>query len=408
MKNGRKQVGIVGGTFDPFHKAHLQMGIEAMRQFELDEVLFMPTGDPPHKSTKSITPGMKRKEMLELALLGYQNFFVSDIELKHEGTTYTANTLTELTEANPDTDYFYIVGADSLDYMEYWYRPEIICRLCTILAVRRSTQSSERVFEVANHLKTVFGASVFVLDCSEIDISSTEIRRRVQEGESLEGMVDEKVEAYIRQHHLYTGGVMELNIKDLKKSLKKTLDESRYEHTIGVAYTAICMAMKYGVNLKKAEIAGLLHDCAKCISDSGKIEQCRKAGISISDTEMKNPSLLHAKLGAYLTSNKYGITDLDIIGAVRWHTTGTSNMTVLQQIIFTADYIEPGRNKAPNLDKIRKAAFENLDYAVYLILKDTIDFVRQRGLAMDTTTLQAYQYYCNVCEDRIKQEEQNV
>lgn len=402
MKDGRKQVGIVGGTFDPFHNAHLKMGIEAQKQFKLDEVVFMPTGDPPHKSIKTITPGMQRMEMVRLAIEHYENFSVSDIELKRVGTTYTVETLEQLTQENPNTDYYYIVGADSLDYMEYWYRPETICRLCTILAVRRSTQSLERVMEVAKHLKQVFGASVFVLDCSEMDVSSTEIRHLVQEGASIEAFVDKRVADYIWQHHLYTGGIMDINIKDLKKSLKKTLDEGRYEHTIGVSYTAICMAMKFGVNLKKAELAGLLHDCAKCISDSNKISQCRKAGISISEAEMKNPSLLHAKLGAYLVNQKYGITDLDIIGAVRWHTTGKANMTTLQKIIFTADYIEPGRNKAPNLDKIRKTSFEDLDLAVYMILKDTIDYVKLRGLAMDTTTLQAYQYYKNACEDRIE------
>ncbi|MGN0298927.1 MAG: nicotinate-nucleotide adenylyltransferase, partial [Lachnospiraceae bacterium] len=389
MKNNRRQVGIVGGTFDPFHYAHLQMGLAAQREFGLDEVLFMPTGDPPHKSNKVITPGKQRFEMVQLALEDLPNLYVSDIELKREGTIYTADTLTQLTTEHPDTDYFYIVGADSLDYMAYWYKPDVICRLCTILAVRRSSQSEERVRAVALQLKQVFGARVFILDCSEMNISSTEIRRCVQEGESIEPFVGKKVANYIREHHLYTGGVMDINIKELKKSLKKTLDDSRYEHTIGVSYTAVCMAMKFGVSLKKAEIAGLLHDCAKCISDSSKIEQCHKAGIAISDAEMQNPSLLHAKLGAYLVNQKYGVTDVDIIGAVRWHTTGKANMTLLQKIIFTADYIEPNRNKAPHLAEIRKKSFEDLDLAVYMILRDTIDYVRERGLAMDTTTLQA-------------------
>lgn len=399
MKNGRKQVGIVGGTFDPFHNAHLRMGIEAKKQFQLDEIIFMPTGDPPHKSVKSITSGAQRKKMVELAIADYPYCFVSDLELKRVGTTYTAETLTQLTRENPFTDFYYIVGADSLDYMEYWYHPEVICRACTVLAVRRSTQSLDRVREVAFHLKQVFGARVAILDCSEMDISSTQVRRRIQDGTSIEGMVDKRVADYIYENHLYTGGIMEANVKDLKKSLKKALDDGRYEHTIGVSYTAVCMAMKFGANLKKAEIAGLLHDCAKCISDNNKIAQCRKAGIPISEAEMKNPSLLHAKLGAHLASTKYGITDLDVIGAIRWHTTGKANMSLLEKIIFTADYIEPGRNKAPNLTQIRKSAFENLDFAVYLILKDTIDYVQERGLAMDSTTLQAYQYYKNICEE---------
>ena len=139
---------------------------------------------------------------------------------------------------------------------------------------------------------------------------------------------------------------------EIRKKLKKKLDTARYEHTLGVAYTAACLAMRYGADIQKAEVAGLLHDCAKCIPDEEKLQKCEKHHLPISDAERKNPSLLHAKLGAYYARQKYGITDEEILGAITWHTTGKPEMTLLEEIVFIADYIEPDRDRAPNLEEI--------------------------------------------------------
>lgn len=190
------------------------------------------------------------------------------------------------------------------------------------------------------------------------------------------------------------------NLKNIKKDLKSTLDKDRYEHTLGVAYTAMCLAMKYDVNLKKAEVAGLLHDCAKCMSDEKKLKKCIEHNISISEIEKEQPYLLHAKVGAFIAMDKYGISDMEIINAILKHTTGSGDMTMLEKIIYVADYIEPNRNKAENLTLIRKMAFEDIDLAVYTIMRDTVEYLKKKGKKIDAHTLRAYDYYSNVIEKR--------
>lgn len=193
---------------------------------------------------------------------------------------------------------------------------------------------------------------------------------------------------------------MSKNLKNIKNDLKSILDKDRYEHTIGVAYTAICLAMKYGYDLEQAEEAGLLHDCAKCISDEKKLKQCEKHNVSITETEKKNPYLLHAKLGAFYAMHKYGITDKEVINAILVHTTGAPDMTLLEKIIYVADYIEPNRKKASNLTEIRKVAFEDLDMAVYMIMDDILNYLEGKKGDIDYMTIKAHEYYKKLIKER--------
>ncbi|MDY6329559.1 MAG: bis(5'-nucleosyl)-tetraphosphatase (symmetrical) YqeK [Lachnospiraceae bacterium] len=193
---------------------------------------------------------------------------------------------------------------------------------------------------------------------------------------------------------------MNKNFKNITKDLKNSLDKDRYEHTIGVSYTAICLAMKYDVDLEKAEIAGLLHDCAKCIADDKKLKKCIEHNISINEAEKAKPSLLHAKLGAFIAMDKYGIQDKEIINAILKHTTGSQEMTMLEKIIFVADYIEPNRDKAANLKEIRKTAFEDIDKAVYLIMRDTLEYLKKTNSPIDNQTQKAYEYYEKLNKDK--------
>jgi predicted HD superfamily hydrolase involved in NAD metabolism len=184
-----------------------------------------------------------------------------------------------------------------------------------------------------------------------------------------------------------------MNKKDMKKKLRSELKPGRYEHTLGVEYTCACLAMRYGYDMEKADLAGLLHDCAKCLSDQEKLSMCKKKKIEISSAEKENPGLLHAKLGAVLAKEKYGVEDLDILSAITWHTTGRPEMSLLDKIVFIADYIEPNRNHAPNLEEIRKIAFEDLDECLVLILKQTLDYLKDSGAKMDPMTLKTYEFY---------------
>lgn len=178
-----------------------------------------------------------------------------------------------------------------------------------------------------------------------------------------------------------------------QKKLKKELDPERYAHTIGVAYTAAALAMRYEANIQQAQVAGLLHDCAKCIPNNKKIALCQKYNIQMTEIELENPFLLHAKLGAFLAMDKYGITDKEITSAILNHTTGKPNMSLLDKIIFVADYIEPQRKKQPNLAEIRKLAFIDLDKALFRILEDTLAFLSTSSSKIDPMTEKTYRYY---------------
>ncbi|MEG0721710.1 MAG: bis(5'-nucleosyl)-tetraphosphatase (symmetrical) YqeK, partial [Lachnospiraceae bacterium] len=153
----------------------------------------------------------------------------------------------------------------------------------------------------------------------------------------------------------------QLRVSQIRRKVKNHLDRERYEHTLGVMYTAGAMAMCYNVELEQAMLAGLLHDCAKCIPDTKKIVLCDKYHLNVSEAESDNPSLLHAKLGAFLTAKKYHIYDKEIINAIASHTTGRPEMTMLDKVIYIADYIEPGRSEIPELSEIRKLAFEDIN-----------------------------------------------
>lgn len=185
------------------------------------------------------------------------------------------------------------------------------------------------------------------------------------------------------------------NIEKLRKQVKKALkkDKMRFRHTIGVADTSACLAMRYGYDMEKAYIAGLLHDCAKCIPDEIKIQECNDNNIEISDIEYNSPYLLHSKLGAFYAKTKYGITDDDICSAITYHTTGKPDMSLLDKIIFIADYIEPYRNKAGNLSEIRSLTFIDIDKAINVVLHDTIEYLKESGKPIDQTTVDTYNFY---------------
>lgn len=183
------------------------------------------------------------------------------------------------------------------------------------------------------------------------------------------------------------------DIRKIRKKMEKTLDNGRFEHTLGVTYTAACLAMRYDVDITKAQIAGLLHDCAKCLTNEKRLAICKKHNIRMSEAELANPQLLHAKVGSFLAMEEFDIHDQDIINAILNHTTGRPGMSLLEKIIYVADYMEPGRKQAPNLSEIRKVAFEDLDRALLMILTDTLQYLEGTGNPVDAMTAKTYEYY---------------
>ena len=187
---------------------------------------------------------------------------------------------------------------------------------------------------------------------------------------------------------------------ELIKTLEQELSYKRFIHTLSVAGTASSLAMCYGADLEKAETAGLLHDCAKCMDVRKMQRVCEKAGLPVSSFEADSGSLLHSKAGSVLAAEKYGITDPDMINAIRYHTTGRPGMSLLEKIIFVADYIEPGRFTAKNLPLVRRLAFSDIDEALMKILYDTLVYLNSTGLVVDPMTQKTYDYYKQIYEEK--------
>ena len=196
------------------------------------------------------------------------------------------------------------------------------------------------------------------------------------------------------QHILNTEEEISIElIAKLREKVKQRQNAKRYEHTLGVAYTAACIAFTVDTPPLKAELAGLLHDCAKCYTDKELISMCRQGKVELTKEELASPAVIHAKYGSYMAEHEFGICDRDILNAIRYHTTGRPDMSTLEKIIFTADYIEPLRDKASNLNEARKLAFTDLDECVYNILDASVKYLSGQGMAIVPDSLQAYKWY---------------
>ena len=385
------RIGILGGSFDPIHNAHLKLALAAMEEAHLDQVWFMPTAVSYHKG-HPLSPNEDRVAMLKAAIAPYPRFFVSLIDIERGGNTYTYETLREVKKRCPDCEPYFIVGEDSLLYMDCWQHAEEIFQNAVILSARRPGSYTETSEEKCRELTERFGARIQLLMMEECDISSHHIRELSEKGKDISGLVPAAVAAYIDEHHLYEPQAP-VTPDELKKALQKTLKPTRFAHTLGVADTARAMAPHFGVSPEDAYLAGLLHDCAKYLTDEELYNRCQMAGIPISPAEEKSRFLLHAKLGAYYAKERYHVQNLDILNAVRFHTTGRAAMSSLEEIVYIADYIEPGRKEAPHLDKLRMVAFENLDLTVALIAKNTMEYLQTSDRFIDPASEETYRYY---------------
>lgn len=395
------KIGILGGTFDPIHNAHIEIAKSALEQFELDKVMIMPTPNPPHKDKNRITGNFHRANMIKLAVKDIQGVEFSDFELNKTDVTYTADTLCMLKELHPENEYYFIVGSDSIASFMSWYRPDVILRYATLLAVKRDDESSLLMDEKIQEINEKYETSVGIIHMESMDVSSSFIR--VNDYSSIKDMVPEAVYKYIVKNKLYLDDNVNVawSINKITEDLKATLKPQRFEHTVGVAETAKEMAETFGVNPNKAYFAGMLHDCAKNLSDNELLKICNENNIEVSKCEAKSPYLLHGKVGSHIARTKYGITDEEILSAIVWHTTGKPNMTDLEKIVFSADYIEPGRYKQPNLDFLRGLSHKDLDLLTFNILKDTVEYLRKnKSDSIDDKTIIAYEFYKKLMEEK--------
>lgn len=198
-----KKIGIMGGTFNPIHNGHLFLAENAYEQIGLEQILFMPSKNPPHKAKPDMVTDQQRVEMIELAIRDNPHFALSALELERDGYTYTADTLTLLTRDNGDTHYYFIVGADSLFMMQQWYKPQVIFENCTVVAAGRDHVNGEQLREQAELLKGLFHARILLVDMPMVQIASADIRERIARKQSIRYWLPDQVAGYIRQHRLY-------------------------------------------------------------------------------------------------------------------------------------------------------------------------------------------------------------
>ena len=198
------KIGIMGGTFDPIHNGHLMLGEYAYQEFQLDEVWFMPNGNPPHKSNDTIESQTKnRVEMVRRAIAGKEYFSLQLYETKNKEVNYSYKTMEHFIEAYPEYTFYFIIGADSLFSIEKWVHPEILLRDCIVLAAYRDDTGTDEMLSQIQYLNEKYGADIRLLNTPNVDISSSDIRERIKDGLSIRKMVPEAVFDYIEENQLF-------------------------------------------------------------------------------------------------------------------------------------------------------------------------------------------------------------
>lgn len=382
MKKAKQKptkVAIMGGTFNPIHNGHL-VAAEAVRQeLDIDKVVFIPTGNPPHKQSNPFY-NEHRYLMTVLATVTNPQFEVSRLELDRDGMTYAIDTVKEMKEMYHDCKLYYITGADAIAQILTWKEPEELLSLCEFVAVTRPGYDKSALKSTINNLKENYQGRIISLEIPALSISSTDIRNRIFAKKTIKYLVPQAVEEYILKTGLYTNYNSTPQVDDINKKLHTALTPKRFRHTQGVAEEAVKMARRYGADTKKAYIAGLLHDCAKCIPTDEKLKYCKKYKVELDNILKQNPDLTHSFLGAKIAQKKYGIDDEDILNAIAYHTTGRADMSLLEKIIYIADFIEPNRKAFEGLDDIRRLAYIDIDKTMTAILQRTIEYNKNKAI----------------------------
>ncbi len=359
------KIGIMGGTFNPIHNAHIELAYKALLQYKLDKVLFITNGNPPHKKNSSVLDCNIRHKMVKLAIADYPKFEAYDYEIKKETPSYSYDTLQHLKRLDKTNELYFIIGADSLHDITSWAKPRLVMELCTLLIYNREGYDAQS--DLLELKKNYYLKSEFI-NAPNVDISSSDIRKKIENNEDVSGYLPEDVYEFIKRNSLY-----QKKKSSLKRSLRKQLKPQRFFHSVNVCNMASEMAEIFRFNKTKAYLAGLLHDCAKCIPYEKMLKMCEDLEVELDEYESRTPALIHAKLGEKVAIAQYGIYDEEILESIRYHTLGHPDMGNIAKIVFVADMLEPSRC-FDGIDELRKIAKKDLDLAVYECTKKTIDF----------------------------------
>lgn len=396
-----KSIAIMGGTFDPIHNGHLVTAEAVRHRFNVDKVIFIPTGQPAHKTDRKVSHNEHRYLMAVLATLRNQNFEVSRVEIDRPGATYTIDTIEELKRlCDPEVRLYFITGADAIHQIMSWKNPERLLAMCDFIAVTRPGYQKNTLFGDIDKVQEKYSAHIHYMEVPALAISSSDIRVRANQGEPIKYLVPQGVEDYIYKFHLYNGSRKEeiqmgLSFETMQEKLQSAISVKRYIHTLGVLEEARELAEIYGTQAdeEKAGVAALLHDCAKDFPLEIRQRFCKEYKVPIDEIMERVPDLIHAPLGAEVAKRDYLVGDAEILNAIRYHTTGRAEMGLLEKIVYIADYIEPSRERFQGQAEARRLAYLDLDMAMAFILKETIAYVKQRGRELHPLSLEALEYY---------------
>lgn len=387
------KIGIYGGTFNPPHLGHITAARAAFEMLKLDKLLIVPDGQPPHKDLPPDSPAPEQR--LALTRLAAEEMGdraeVLDLELRREGRSYTSDTLTRLHALYPEDELWLLMGADMFLTLHRWHEPETILSLAGIAAFGRTEADTEELFAAQRDYlyKSFPQARLFTLTIpGVVDISSTALRERLAAGGGANFLAP-AVYGLILRKGLYgtAADLKHLPLSQLRPAALSYLKRRRIPHVLGTEQEAIRLAARYGADVEKARRAALLHDCTKKLDMEEQLSLCRQYGIQLDGLEQRALKLLHARTGAEIARDVFGADD-EICSAIRWHTTGHTNMTLLEKIIYLADYIEPSRD-FPGVDRLRKVCYEDLDRGLLTGLEMTIEEMQGMGNPVHHATLEA-------------------
>lgn len=379
------RIGFLGGSFNPVHFGHIAIARQAFKEFSLDKVLLIVAAEPPHKEIAFHVSGTKRYEMLKRGLADETGIEASDVELKRKGKSYTYDTVQLLKGAYSDAELFCIVGADMLYDLPNWYKARELLQEVGFIGFARGGEARD-VSLKAQELTKQYGAKVHLSKISGPELSSTEIRERVNAARSIKDMLPEAAEQYLYENGLYQPE--DLFIKQEK--LRHALNEERYIHSIGTVRMAIWLAERYNVDVEKARLAALLHDCAK-VSKTQLRVYLDRFQICPNAYAKRYPDILHGPLGAEIARAEYGVEDPEVLLAIANHTVLSQGISDLEKIIYLADKIEPTRDYA-DVSQIREAAARSLNEGVLKCMEHTLTYLTENKKEIDPCIYWAREY----------------
>ena len=386
------KIGIYGGTYNPPHTGHLHAARQAVQILGLDKLLLIPDRIAPHKEIPAGSPSpTQRLEMLRLAAAGEPKMEVSDIELKREGPSYSYLTVEAMREIYPEAELYLLMGTDMFLSFETWKNPERIMAQATLAVLYRGEKGERAAIEAQKLRFEALGAKIEILENPVLSISSTQLRRMIA-FHCAEEFLPAGVGQYIRENGLYevSANWKSLPMEQLEPIVLRLLNSNRVAHVLGCRDTAVELAKRWGADENDAARAGILHDITKVLDGPLQLTLCREYGTILDEFGCKYPKTLHALTGSLVADRIFGETQA-VVSAICHHTTGKAGMTLLEKIIYVADYMEPCRS-FPGVERLRELAFSNLDAALKLGLEMTLEHLKNLGDEVSPASREALEF----------------